>query len=232
MSNKHLEELLKRNKVELGKNDEENISKWNELILNKKSNEWSNEDIELESKYLKEELVKHKPVNIYELMSLIPVPDFEDIIYFYNGDIASIFIDAIAIPIADKQGERKDKQHNVYYYNGINLFKKLDISREVEDVKEGEVMITRSYNVPSDYIIHVNFDYKNIEKSIINILECSRVNMVKTILIDIDMNDITMYKTVYETICKYLDTYHDFFDKILIYVNDAVNVQELEKELS
>ncbi len=232
MSNKHLEELLKRNKVELGKNDEENISKWNELILNKKSNEWSNEDIELESKYLKEELVKHKPVNIYELMSLIPVPDFEDIIYFYNGDIASIFIDAIAIPIADKQGERKDKQHNVYYYNGINLFKKLDISREVEDVKEGEVMITRSYNVPSDYIIHVNFDYKNIEKSIINILECSRVNMVKTILIDIDMNDIAMYKTVYETICKYLDTYHDFFDKILIYVNDAVNVQELEKELS
>jgi hypothetical protein len=56
--------------------------------------------------------------------------------------------------------------------------------------------------------------------------------MVKTILIDIDMNDIAMYKTVYETICKYLDTYHDFFDKILIYVNDAVNVQELEKELS
>jgi len=232
MANKYLEELLKKNNIKLGKNDEENILKWNELMINKKSSEWTSEDIELESKYLKEELLKHRPVNIFELLSLIPVPNYEDKIFFYNGDLASVFIDAIAIPIADKQGERKDKQHNVYYYNGISLLKKLDISREVEDVKKGEVIITRSYNVPSDFIIHVNYDYKDIEASIINILECSRVNMVKSLLIDIDMNDISLYKTVYDAVCKYLDTYKDMFDRILIYVNETVNIQELEKELS
>lgn len=232
MANKYLEELLKKNNINLGKNDEENILKWNELMINKKSSEWTPEDIELESKYLKTELLKHKPVNIYELLSLIPVTNYEDIIYFYNGDLASIFIDAIAIPIADKQGDKKNKQHIVYYYNGINLLKKLDISREVEDVKDGEVIITRSYNIPSDFIIHVKYDYKNIETCIINILECSRVNMVKSLLIDIDMNDISLYKETYDAICKYLDTYKDMFDKILIYVNPTVNIQELEKELS
>ena len=110
MANKYLEELLKKNNIDLGKNDEENILKWNELMINKKSSEWTPEDIELESNYLKQELLKHKPVNIYELLSLIPVTNYEDIIYFYNGYLAYVFIDAIAIPIADKQGDRKDKQ--------------------------------------------------------------------------------------------------------------------------
>jgi hypothetical protein len=46
------------------------------------------------------------------------------------------------------------------------------------------------------------------------------------------MFDLELYKTVYDNVCKYLDKYNNLFDKILIYVNPAVDVRELEKELS
>ena len=191
-----------------------------------------NEEVITESNYLKTELIKHKPVNPFELLSLVPVQDYSDKILFYNGDLASMFIDALAIPAAINMGEDKHKQHCVYYYNGINLLKKLHVFTKDKPINKGEVVITRSYNVPCDFILHVNYDYKDIATSIINILECSRVNMVKSILIDIDMNDLDMYKTVYDTVCKYLDKYKELFDKIIIYVNPAVEVTKLEKELS
>lgn len=232
MANKYLKELLEKHHVNVSDKDEENIKKWNELIDTKDLDYWSNDDVNIESNYLKAELVKHKPVNIYEMLSLIPVNDFADKIFFYNGDMASVFIDALAIPVSEKREGSNNKQHCVYYYNGINLLKKLNVFTQGKKLEKGEVVITRSYNIPSDFIIHVKYDYKDIAKSILNILECSRVNMVKSVLIDIDMNDISLYKIVYDTICEYLETYSDMFDRILIYVNETINVRELEKELS
>ena len=118
------------------------------------------------------------------------------------------------------------------YHHNLDEKSRLVMPAKLVKILGSEVVITRSYNVPCDFIMHVNYDYKDISTTIINILECSRVNMVKSLLIDIDMNDLEMYKTVYESICKYLDKYKDLFDKILIYVNPAVDIRELEKELS
>jgi hypothetical protein len=230
--NKYLSELLEKHNIEVSEDNEENIKKWNDFVDSSDVESFSNEEVITESNYLKTELIKHKPVNVYELLSLIPVPDYSDKILFYNDDLASVFIDAIAVPAAADTGDRGDKQHCVYYYNGINLRKKLNTFIKDKPINKSEVVITRSYNVPCDFIMHVNYDYKDISTTIINILECSRVNMVKSLLIDIDMNDLEMYKTVYESICKYLDKYKDLFDKILIYVNPAVDIRELEKELS
>ena len=232
MVNKYLSELLEKHNIEVSDDNEENIKKWNDLVDSSDVESFSNEEVILESNYLKTELIKHKPVNIFEMLSLIPVLDYSDKILFYNGDIASMFIDAIAVPAAADTGDRGDKQHCVYYYNGINLRKKLNIYTQDKPINDSEVVITRSYNVPCDYILHVNYDYKDISTTIINILECCRVNMIKSVLIDIDMNDLEMYKTVYDSVCKYLDKYKVLFDKIIIYVNPAIEVRELEKELS
>ncbi len=232
MINKYLSELLEKHNIEVSEDNEENIRRWNDFVDKCDLDSISNDEVQLESNYLKTELIKHKPVNIFELLSIIPVKDYSDKILFYNDDLASVFIDAMAVPAAADTGDRGDKQHCVYYYNGINLRKKLNMFTKDKPINEGEVVITRSYNVPCDFIMHVNYDYKDISASIINILECSRVNMVKSVLIDIDMNDLEMYKTVYDNVCKYLDKYNALFDKVIIYVNPAVDIRELEKELS
>ena len=131
---------------------------------------------------------------------------------------------ALVIPASfDITGSKDRKLHELYYCNGIKLRKKILSIMSGEKLQKNEVLITRSYNVLADYIMHVNYDI--IRESIINIMECARVNMIKTLVICLD-NSIDQLVEIYDVIRDYLSKFDIMFDKVILSIE---NKEVLEK---
>ena len=136
-------------------------------------------------------------------------------------------VDAVAIPASSDITLKKNQQNDaLYFYNGMKLRQKCLSIMDGTTLKNDEVLITRSYNIPTDYIIHVNYD--NLVNSIINILDCSRVNMIKMIAIHIPYNNAKNIKEIYEAIEGYLAKFGIMFHKIILVVDDKDDLTDLQ----
>ncbi len=212
-------------------NYEERLDLWHKEFCKKSALKWSDSIVSLETQYLKTTLANKKMLNGYDIKSLAPVDvRFLDKIIIWDNDVTSMAIDAIAIPASYDIATKGSKQlHDIYYCNGINLRKKLITIMGGEKLKDNEVLITRSYNVLADYIMHVN--YVGLKESIINLMECARVNMIKAIAICISgtLEDV---KLIYDTVMQYLFKYDMMFDKVIFAIEDRkvreIFIKELE----
>lgn len=204
---------------------EEKEALWKREFDNKSALKWSEKTIDLENQYLKSCLIKKKLLNCYEVSSLAPVDDkYKDKIIIWDDNVSSMVVDALVIPASyDISDSKERKLHNVYYYNGIRLRKKIISIMDGEKLNKNEVLITRSYGILADYIMHVY--YEKIRDSIINVMECARVNMVKTLVICLD-NDLEDVKTVYSTVMEYLSKYDIMFDKVIL----SIEKEKVRKE--
>ena len=204
---------------------EEKVEFWKKEFLKKSSLNWSDKIIEAESNFLKSCLIKKKVLNCYNIKSLAPVDEkYNEKIIIYDSNVDSMTVDALVIPASfDITGSKDRKLHELYYCNGIKLRKKILSIMSGEKLQKNEVLITRSYNVLADYIMHVNYD--NIQESIINIMECARVNMIKTLVICLD-NSIEQLVEIYDVIRDYLSKFDIMFDKVILSIE---NKEVLEK---
>lgn len=219
---KYLDEMLSILEVKVTDKDlKEDI--WKQEFIKSNINKWLEKVGSIESKYLISRLKKKDILNCYEIESIITL-DSEKIV-FWVGDVSSMCVDAIAIPATfDICDSSKKNINELYYHNGMKLRKKCLDVMEGSKLDLNEVLITRSYNIPTDYIIHVN--YGDIIKSIINILDCARINMVKTLVICLDEKNVNIIKKVYDITRDYLDKFGIMFHKIIFKIDDDI-VEEL-----
>ena len=230
---KELVESINKADAKNLKTDDDRVGYWKKEFDNKSALKWSEKTIDLENQYLKNNLTKKKLLNCYEIKSLALVDDkYKDKIIIWDDNIASMVVDAIVIPASYDISDNKERKiHDVYYYNGIRLRKKILNIMDGEKLKKNEVLITRSYNVLADYIMHVYYD--KIRDSIINVMECARVNMVKALVICIGGN-LEEVRVVYSTILEYLSKFDIMFDKVILAIeNEKIRdefIEELNKE--
>ena len=209
----------------------EKINYWKKEFDNKSALKWSEKTIDLESQYLKSCLIKKKLLNCYDIVSLAPVEEKDDNkIIIWDDNIGSMVVDALVIPASyDISDTKERKLHDVYYLNGIKLRQKIINIMDGEKLNKNEVLITRSYGVLADYIMHVY--YENIRESIINVMECARVNMVKALVICLN-NEIEEIREIYSTILEYLSKFDLMFDKVILSIEKKKVREEFIKELS
>lgn len=187
--------------------------------------EWQEKIGDLEQKYLLARLKSASICNCYELGDAIKTKNEQ--IFFWFGDLSCLCVDAVVIP-ASGELTLKDNQQNddLYFYNGTKLRQKCLTVMNGAALANDEVLITRSYNIPTDYIMHVN--YVDFIKSIINVLDCSRVNMVKTVAIHIPSEDIKIIKAVYEAIEGYLSKFGIMFHKVILVIDNKNYLDNLQ----
>ena len=234
------EDIIKKLVVAINKKEskeletyDDRVKYWKKKFSSKESLKWDDRILDLENQYLKACLAKKKLENCYELKSLALVNEkYKDKVIIWDNQVDNLVIDAIVIPSSYDITNSKDRElHNVYYSNGIKLRKKICTIMNGEKLGPDEVLITRAYGVVADYIIHVN--YRDIKQSILNVMECARVNMVKTLVICLD-NDVEDIVVAFDTIIEYLDKFGDFFDKVVLSIekeeirNKFINVKEKE----
>jgi len=228
MNNELLIDLLKLIDKEVPNNInyDKGVDLWKKNLITKKALNWDDKIIEAEKKYLKSMLSIKKPISVYDIVGVIN--KYNEKLVLWDEDVTNIVVDAIAIPASfDISDIKKKELHEIYYMNGIRLRKKIISIMDDEKLNANEVLITRSYGIFADYILHVNYG-DNIKESIVNILENCRVNMIKSVIItcNFSLDDL---KIIYDTICEYLDKYEMLFDKVIIALEDITYENELIK---
>ena len=222
-----LDQLLTELKVEnISKSYRDNLRLWKKCYDKPNFSLWTDEVLKLESKFLKKRLAEGKLTNCYKVGE--PVIDK---LVLWKGDLSRLCVDAIAVPATTDIVSLDEDLNNIYYYNGMKLRFKCIKAMNGAKLNNGEVLITRSYNIPSDYIIHVNFDYateSSFKKTIINILDCARVNMVKTLAVTFS-SDILYWKYAYQVVKEYLKQYGAMFDQILFVPTEDMSMKRFKE---
>ena len=231
---KNLIELINNKEAIKLDNDKDRRELWKKSFVKKSALKWNDEIISLESQYLKSLLINNKVLNVYDIVNeegLNSNISFFDKVIIWDKDVTNIVADAIVIPASFDISDNNKELDDFYYLNGIRLRKKIINIMDGEKLAANEVLISRSYGIFADYVIHVNYA-DDLKKSVINILECSRVNMIKSLIIkcNFDYKDIVI---IYDTIIEYLEKYPEVFDKIILSIeenNKSKLIEDINKE--
>ena len=166
---------------------------------------------------------------------LVSASDFKDRFCLWQGDITTIKVGAIINYATPKLTGCFKPNHNcidnkIHSNAGISLRLKCKEITGGEEIDVSKVVLTKGYNLPCKYIIHVvepNLDEitnevkDEIEEAMINVLDLAKNNKIDTICIpnmsvkSEDKNEIA--NIIFNTIYNYLkeDT---FFKKVIINV--------------
>lgn len=203
------------------------------LINVREAKQLPNEIIEKENELLRLEL---------EQKDLVDINSFEDKFSLWQGDITTIKCDAIVNPSTNNMLGCFKPNHNcvsnkIHTYAGISLRLKCKEITKGSPIETCKVILTDSYNLPCDKIIHVAKDEIEelneevlllIEKLYTNVMEMAKKNNIRTICIP-NINVISDFKeevarVTINTIKKYVDD--EDFDKIVfnIFTLDDYNI--------
>ena len=168
-------------------------------------------------------------------------------IALWNGDITTIYCDAIVNSTDERvYGPKKYiKNHldsDIHFRSGLRLRNKCQKVIGKDSLDIGDVIITRAYNLPCDFIIHAVSpivldevtleDEEDLRRTYYNILECAKNNLTKILVIPCISTGKGKFdkekaaNIAYSCINEYLDKYEDFFNMIIINTNntDSYNI--------
>ena len=203
------------------------------LINVREAKQLPNEIIEKENELLQLEL---------EQKDIIDINTFEDKFSLWQGDITTIKCDAIVNPSTNNMLGCFKPNHNcvsnkIHTYAGISLRLKCKEITKGMPIETCKVILTDSYNLPCDKIIHVAKDEIEeltdevlllIEKLYTNVMEMAKNNNIRTICIP-NINVVSEYKeevarVTMNTLNKYIND--EDFDKIVfnIFTLDDYNI--------
>ena len=195
---------------------------YKELVLSLKEYDIPDEILNTEDKYLVLELMnkkltdgeKYNPINV----NLSDSYRHGDVVCLWEGDLSCIYADVLINPV--NSNFDLDKNNSVYLNAGMKLRKKcLDLIKE-KKLNPTEVLITRAYNLISDFIIHVvlpsedNYDTE-LAMCYFNVLECANNNIAKTVVLR-DISNNNSKDILVKTIMDYLDRKNCTIEKIII----------------
>lgn len=200
---------------------------YKEVVSNRKDKEIPDNILLLEDKYLRLELLNKKLIDGEKFNCINTNLDGKfihgDQIALLQNDIINVYGDVLINPV------NKDFAYgdNLLFHSGMRLRKKcLDIL-DGKELNPTEILITRAFNLLSDYIVHVVLpettdldEYKKeLQMCYFNVLECSNNNIAKTIVLrDICNNkEVTNSKELLiDSINNYLDQKNCHLEKVII----------------
>ena len=218
-----LKKLLEYFKVkDIPENLNEMKKKYREIILSLDKYDIPDDILTAEDKYLRVELMNKKLTDgeKYNTIDINLDSKYKhgDKIALWQGDESTIYADVLINPVNEKF--ELNKKNKVYMNAGMRLRKKcLELIAD-KKVNPTEVLITRAYNLISDFIIHVVLpedekDLEGLAKCYANVLECADNNIAKTVVLsDISNNDSK--EILLEEVMKYLDLDSCHIEKVII----------------
>lgn len=221
---------------------EDKISIWEELVTTESLENVPEDILSCEDKFLRLDLINRKLTDGEGLQTIDKTLDsstkYGDKIALWNGDITTIYSDVIVNPTCNDMLLRREVKlenvdYNIFLRSGMRLVNKCLtlIDKELDD---SEITITRAYNLPCDYIIHVivpDLNEVNEEKlnmlsmCYMNALECAKNNMAKIIVIPCIGSDSNvainrLVEVALESVYKFLDRNDSLIEKIILQVSN------------
>lgn len=227
----------------------EKIKLWKEIVKTYDLSDVPKDILEAEDMYLRYELLNKKLTDADKLKtigdSLVKNIKYSDMITVWSGDVTSIYADAIVHFTSLKNLVNYNVNVDKIVLNsGMRLKKKCRDILGDNVIKESELLITRSYNLPCDFIIHVitpdgrSKNYiEDIKSSYKNILDCVKNNIIRSVVIPcigIEKDRDKYIDIMLDSIYDFLDKYHEIINtKIIINVReediDIINKKLMER---
>lgn len=242
---KVLEYLVKDKDIKIPDKLEEKIELWEELVSKIDVYDIPNDVLLNEDKFLRLDLINRKLTDGEKVKTISDTLDsdikFCTKIALWKGDITTMYADVLVNSttkdmLGCRQGVRGSLDNSIFTRSGMRLRLKCKDIMHGEELSNTEILVTRAYNLPSDFIIHVVVpcvdgvvtDENKIElkMSYLNVLECVRNNMARIVVLPClgtgnngFPKDVAANIAV-EAINEFLSKYESEIDKIIIDVFD------------
>lgn len=173
-----------------------------------------------------------------------------DKISLWMGDITNIYCDCIVnstdeLVLGPKEVVKDNIDSTIHINSGMRLRKKCQSIMGNNKLEVSEVIITRAYNLPCDFIIHALCPKDNDNKEVLdelrrtyfNILECAKNNMIKIITIPAlgtgynKINKEEGIRVAIDSVLSYLDKNDKYFTKIIFNAYDVKDYEIYERVL-
>lgn len=253
---KVLEYLVKDKKIEIPDSLNDMRKLWSKLRSTEKCNDIPEEVLINEDKFLRLDLINRKLTDGEKLKTVDVTLDskkkFANKIVLWQGDVTTIYADLLVNSTTSNVGDcSKDGKGSldqaIFLRSGMRLGIKCHEIMGEKKLDVTEILITRAYNLPSDFIIHVvtpKIDGEPTEEDRValkmcyaNILECAKNNLAKVIVIPtigVGYNKFPKEeaaKIAIEAVEMFLKDNNEVFDKIIFNVFDDDNFDIYSKLL-
>lgn len=233
---------------------EDKIKLWEKVVTTKEFKNVPEDILIAEDKFLRLDLINRKLTDGEKLQTIDQTLNSDmtnsNKICLWKGDITTIYSDLIVNPTTNKCLLREDVYNNGLDYNiflrsGMRLVMKCSSLLNNETLDDADILITRAYNLPCDYIVHVvvpNMEELTLEAEKIlgmcymNVLECAKNNMAKTVVIPcIGLNSNSDINKLAEisvnNVMKFLEDNNKCIEKVIFQVGSDELYQVYSKIL-
>ncbi len=245
-----LDKILKyfiKNEKDIPSELKEKIKLWKEIISTYDLSKVPSDILEAEDKFLKYELLGRKLTNGEKVKNigseLVKNIKYGDVICLWSGDETQIFVDAVVhVTSVDKLLNDKKKADDIVLRSGMRLKKKCRAAVPDGKLDVAETIITRAFNLPCDYILHViepdgrskNYD-ENVKKVYENVLICAKNNMIRSVVIPcvgIHRKDSGKYIDIMlDAINEFMDKYNEIAEMRIIMNIPKKHIENVKKKL-
>jgi len=222
-------------------------NKWEDIVNKIDLDNVSSDILNIEDKYLRTELINRKLTDSERLKTIKEILNidskYSNKICLWQGEITSIYTDVIVNPTKVDNILVKGKlDYDIFFRSGLRLRKKFKELVNNCQLDNADVLITRAYNIPCDYIIHVIIpdiedklqeeDKISIKMAYLNVLECANNNLAKIVVVPILGGKYNKELAIIEiqAIKEYLDR-KSTIEKIVICVNNKNEYDKFVKLL-
>ena len=242
---KVLKYLLEGTDVDIPSSIKDMIDLWEELVAKLDKDNIPSDVLSNEDKFLRLDLLNRKLTDGEKIKTISETLD-SDIDYctkiaLWKGDITTIYADVLVNSttkdmLGCREGIKGTLDNSIFTRSGMRLRLKCRDIMQGEELNNTEILVTRAYNLPSDFIIHVvvpcidgDITEENkveLKMSYLNVLECVKNNMARTVVLPClgtgtngFPKDIAANIAV-EAINEFLSKYENEIEKIIINVFD------------
>ncbi len=252
---KILEYLVKGKDINVPESLKDKTKLWEELVSNLDNLDIPDDILLNEDKYLRLDLINRKLTDGEKLSTISDTLDSDSKyctkISLWKGDITTIYADVLVnsttsdMSVCNK-GVIGSLDNTIFTRSGMRLRIKCSDIIKNEGLNNTDILVTRAYNLPSDFIIHVVVpsveeevsDENKIELKMcyLNVLECVRNNMARTVVLPCLGTGLNKFpkkeaaKIAIKAVNEFLSKHEKDIDKIIFNVYDDESY-DIYKEL-
>lgn len=199
---KVLEYLVKDKNMVIPESLDEKVKLWEELVAKLDEKDIPDDVLINEDKFLRLDLINRKLTDGEKIKTISETLD-SDIDYctkisLWKGDITSMYADVLVNSTTKNMlgcmdGIKGTLDNSIFTRSGMRLRLKCRDVMKGGELLTTEVLVTRAYNLPSDFLIHVVVPYVDnnlseehkieLKMCYLNVLECARNNMARIIVL-------------------------------------------------